>query len=316
MTAPTSDHVVGIDGIAVVVNKKNPVVKLSTRQLAAIFAGEAGDWSAVGGGSGPIHLYTRDAKSGTFDAFTAMAMGGRAIKADAKAFDDSEALSAAVAADPGGVGYVGLPYVRDAHAVAVQDGDAMPLYPTAFTVSTEDYALSRRLHFYTPEAPKSPLTRPFVEYALSDAGQRIVEQSGFVSLVLRTDSPPALPGAPPGYEADVRGALRLSVDFRFRTGSSELDTRARSDVDRVLRFLSAPENRGKHVILHGFADRQGNEKANVELSKTRAEAVAMALKQRGVTPGKTSGWGSDLPIAPNDTPEGRERNRRVEIWVR
>jgi phosphate transport system substrate-binding protein len=292
------------------------VTKLTTKQLAAIFAGEAGDWSPLGGGSAPIHVYTRDAKSGTFDAFTAIAMGGKAIKGDAKAFDDSEALSAAVAGDQAGVGYVGLPYVREARAVAVQDGDATPLFPTVFTVATEDYALSRRLHFYTPEVPKNPLTLYFVDYALSDAGQRIVEQSGFVSLAVKTESPPAPAGAPPGYQTDVKGAVRLSVDFRFRTGSAELDNRARSDVDRVLRFLSASENRGKHVILHGFADRQGNEKTNLDLSKTRAETVATALRQRGIAPEKTAGWGSDLPIAPNDTAEGRERNRRVELWMR
>ena len=316
MTAPSSDHVVGIDGIAVIVHKKNKAAKLTTKQLAAIFAGEAGDWSQVGGAAGPIHVYTRDAKSGTYDAFSAIVMGGKAIKSGAKPFDDSEALSTAVAADEGGIGYVGLPYVKEARSIAVQDGDATPLFATVFTVATEDYALSRRLHFYTPETPANPLTRPFVDYALSDAGQRIVEGAGFVSLAVKGESPSVPAGAPADYAADVKGAIRLSVDFRFRTGRSELDTKALSDIDRVLRFLSAPENRGKHTILHGFADNQGGEKVNLELSKTRADTVARELKQRGISADKATGWGSALPIAPNDTPDGRERNRRVEIWVR
>src|SRR5262249_21761207 len=58
MTAPSSDYVVGIDGIAVIVHKKNQVAKLTTKQISAIFSGEASDWSAVGGGSGPIHVHS------------------------------------------------------------------------------------------------------------------------------------------------------------------------------------------------------------------------------------------------------------------
>jgi len=316
MNSLASDHVIGIDGIAVIVNKNNRTSKLTTKQLGLIFDGELTNWSQFGGASLPIHLYSRDAKSGTHDAFTSIVMGNKTILADAKTFDDSEALSASVAADEGGIGYVGLPFVKDAKSVAVQDGDSTPLFPTVFTVGTEDYALSRRLHFYAAEAPRNPLVRQFVDFALSDAGQRIVEQTGFVSLALRTDTPPLPEGAPAAYGTDVKGAVRLSVNFRFRTGSSQLDAKAAPDADRVLKFLALPENRSKHVILHGFADKQGAEAANLELSRTRGEAVAKELRSRGISPDKIAGWGSALPIAPNDTPEGRERNRRVELWIR
>jgi phosphate transport system substrate-binding protein len=67
--------------------------------------------------------------------------------------------------------------------------------------------------------------------------------------------------------------------------------------------------------LHGFADSQGGEKVNTDLSRTRANAVAKELLQRGISLEKASGWGSALPIATNESPEGRERNRRVEIWI-
>jgi phosphate transport system substrate-binding protein len=316
MTSPAADHVIGIDGIAVIVHPSSRLTKLTTKQLAAIFTGEVTDWSQVGGAKAAIHVYTRDEKSGTADAFQSIVLGGKGVFSAAKPFNDSEALAAAVAGDEGGIGYVGLPYVKQVKAVSVQDGDATPLFPTVFTVATEDYALSRRLHLYAPEALKNPLAKTFLDFVLSDEGQALVEQAGFVSLAVKADTPPLPGGAPPAYEADIKGAQRLSVNFRFRTGSAQLDTKASRDVDRVLRFLSAPENRQRHVVLNGFADNQGAEKANLDLSKSRAEVVAQELRQRGISPERATGWGSALPIAPNDTPDGRERNRRVELWIR
>ena len=83
-----------------------------------------------------------------------------------------------------------------------------------------------------------------------------------------------------------------------------------------MRFLSTPGTREKHTCLFGFADNQGGEPVNAELSKKRAESVAGELRQRGVAPELIAGLGSALPVASNDTPDGRERNRRVEIWIR
>jgi phosphate transport system substrate-binding protein len=88
------------------------------------------------------------------------------------------------------------------------------------------------------------------------------------------------------------------------------------DLDRVVGYLAMPPNRARRLLLLGFADNQGAESANEGISRLRAEAVARVLKQRGVVPAATEGFGSALPIAPNTTPEGREKNRRVEVWVR
>jgi phosphate transport system substrate-binding protein len=316
LTGPSSDHVIAIDGIAVIVNKRNPVGRLSVAQVAALFDGEAADWSKVGGRPGPVHVQARDGKSGTFDAFGALVLHGKPLLKEARPFEDSAALASAVAADEAAIGFVGLPYVGGAKAVALQEGATAPLFPTVFTVATEDYPLSRRLHLYTAEKPKNPLTRPFVDFALSDEGQKIVEETGFVSLAVRADSPVVPQSAPPAYKHEIQSAQRLSVDFRFRSGSADLDVRSRADVDRVLRFLSAPGSRGKHTCLFGFADNQGGEPVNAELSKKRADAVAGELRQRGVAPELVAGLGSALPVASNDTADGRERNRRVEIWIR
>jgi phosphate transport system substrate-binding protein len=317
MSSADCDHVVGVDGIAVIVNRANKVTKLSRAEIASIFSGDVSDWGKVGGGAGPIHLYVRDEKSGTFDAFSSMALKGKHIKEGAQAFADSEELSAAVAKDATGIGFIGLPYVKSAKALATYDGDgASPLYPTVFTVATEDYTLTRRLHFYTASAPKNPLARDFVEFALSEDGQSIVEDTGFVSLTVRAETPTVPAGAPEQYAKAVHDALRLSVSFRFKPNASTLDPKALRDLERVIGFLGGSKMRSKEVYLFGFTDKSGSDAANTELSKHRADAIGAELQSRGVSPKGVLGLGSAMPLAANDTPDGRERNRRVEVWIR
>jgi outer membrane protein OmpA-like peptidoglycan-associated protein len=67
--------------------------------------------------------------------------------------------------------------------------------------------------------------------------------------------------------------------------------------------MSQADHRSKRLLLQGFADSSGGEKANLDLSKARAEAVAKELRSLGLSP-VANGWGSALPIAPNDTAEG------------
>jgi phosphate transport system substrate-binding protein len=317
MTSPACETILGEDGIAIIVSPSSKVSKLSMKDLASVFDGTVQDWSKVGGSAGAIHVYSRDAESGTYDGFMSTVLHGKPMRSDvAGSFADSEALSTAVAKDPGGIGFVGLPYVKSAKAIATFEGDAAPLYPTVFTVATEDYALTRRLRLYSAEKPANPLARPFIDFALSDEGQAIVEDAGFVSLRVRAESPTIPANAPEKYSKEVQNATRLSVDFRFKTGKASLDNKALKDLDRVVAFLSSSKQRGKRAVLFGFADNQGNDPTNVELSKRRAESVQKELKARGVAVDTLVGLGSALPLASNDSPDGRERNRRVEIWVK
>lgn len=71
--------------------------------------------------------------------------------------EDREEFAGAVAADPSTIGFVGLPYVGQTAKVAIAERGGDPPVPTPFTIKTEDYPISRRLHFYVPAAPKNPL---------------------------------------------------------------------------------------------------------------------------------------------------------------
>jgi phosphate transport system substrate-binding protein len=324
MTSPACEHVLPLDGIAIVVNKSNPVANLSRKQIQAIFSGQTTDWSKVGGSPGHIDLFARDDRSGTYDTFKSLVLESTPLAPDAKRFEDSSALSDAVSSDPNAIGFVGLPFVRSARAVPVSDQNTAPLLPSVFTVAREDYVFSRRLFLYTPANPPNPLTLRFIQFATSDAGQEIVAREGFVNQIVKKEDPkladgpavPAVSDLPPEYARLTANAERLSVDFRFRTGSSQLDNKAVDDLDRVTTYLASPTARGKEVVLIGFADNKGNPQANQTLSNERAKIVAHQFSSRGVLAAISTGFGSAVPVASNETDEGREKNRRVEVWLK
>ena len=64
------------------------------------------------------------------------------------------------------------------------------------------------------------------------------------------------------------------------------------------------------------SDGIGGVAKNLALSKDRAHAVAVQLESRGIKPAVVTGFGKELPVASNDTEEGRDKNRRVEVWLR
>ena len=316
MTSLASEHVLGLDGIAVIVSQGNALQSLTKDQIAGVFSGEIADWRQLGGRSGRINVYARDDKSGTYDTFKVLVLGNKPLIANAKRIEDSRELSDSVAKDPDGIGFIGLPYIRDAKPLSVSETGTRALLPNHFTVATEDYALSRRLFLYTASNPPNDLTRKFVDFGLSRRGQEIVEKIGFVGQNVRSAQGTTIPNDAPGlYRQLTVGSNRLSLNFRFRTGSSELDNKALVDLDRVATFLTDLHYTGQNVLLFGFADSTGTRQVNDELSRDRANTVARQFEQRGITP-SVVGLGSQLPVASNQTVDGREKNRRVEIWLK
>lgn len=317
LTSPSSEHVLGLDGVAVVVNPANPLQSLTIEQVGRIFSGTVTDWSQVGGSAGAIQIYARDDKSGTYDTFKSLVLDPAKLQlaAGARRYESSSELSDAVAADPGGIGFIGLPYVRRSRAlgIAASAGNP-PVVPTQFTVGTEDYPLSRRLYLYLPSKALVKEAADFVEFALSDAGQDVVKDVGFVSQNLYAQQVTEDPNWPADYRGLIAGAQRLSLDIRFESGGESLDTKAQRDLQRLVGFLG--KNPGRGLVLAGFADSVGSPAANLQLSRQRAQAVADALRARGIDVLSVQGFGSANPVSSNDTEASRVRNRRVEVWIK
>jgi phosphate transport system substrate-binding protein len=311
--------VVALDGIAVVVNSANPVKELKKQQVKDIFTGKITDWSQVGGTKGAIKCQARDNKSGTFDAFNAMVLDKTAMAASVRLHDSAGALVKAVASDPLAIGFTSFSELGGTRALGIGENGTSVKYPSVFTVETEDYALTRRLYLLMPKTGASAVAQQFVSYAQMDTkGQKIVAECGFVNMdlhnavqqnVLKTSD------TPPQYVAATTGASRLPTTLHFQTASAIPDERAMADLERLKKLVAEPQNRAKRLILIGFTDNQGDPKANLALSVQRAQSIQSEFAKAGITATST-GFGPALPIADNAVPAGKDKNRRVEVWMK
>jgi outer membrane protein OmpA-like peptidoglycan-associated protein len=110
-----------------------------------------------------------------------------------------------------------------------------------------------------------------------------------------------------------RGTVVTLGDVLFDTGQATLKPGADLSINRLATYLNGhPQTK---VIIEGHTDSRGSASYNEALSDRRARAVATALEARGIAPGQiqTAARGKDFPVASNETAEGRQQNRRVEI---
>jgi OOP family OmpA-OmpF porin len=112
-----------------------------------------------------------------------------------------------------------------------------------------------------------------------------------------------------------RGIVLTIGDVLFATGKADLSPDAIRNVDKLADFLQAHPKR--NVLIEGHTDNVGSDEFNLTLSQDRADAVEEQLLARGIDPGRitTKGYGKKYPIATNDTPAGRQQNRRVEVII-
>ncbi len=316
LTEPGSEHIIGLDGLAIITNNNNALAQLSIPQLVKIFSGEVTNWSELGGKNLPITLYARDENSGTWDSFKSMVLDPSKVTlaSTAKRFESSTELSDSVAKDEGAIGFIGLPYVRRAKLLAISTTKtSKAILPTHFTVSTEDYPLARRLYFYLPQKNINAEAEEFVEFSATERGQSIVEDIGLVSQNIKTGQPFSNNFYPEEMRSLTARSQRLSINFRFKDGSDELDTKGISDLDRLVKYVET--NAPKRVQLFGFSDTEGDKEQNMELSLRRAKVVEQQLIARGIYPLVARGMGEEAPLASSKTEEGRRMNRRVEVWI-
>jgi len=323
MTAPSSEHILALDGIAVIVNKRNPLRSLNIETIAAIFSGKITDWKELSDGNfeGPINIYARDDKSGTYDTFKGIVLKKTPLISTAKRFESNAELSDDVSRDKLGIGFTGLPYIRQSKALSVSDQGTTPVYPNFFTVATEDYLLARRLYLYLPANSESPMAENFIDYSLTSSGQAVVDDTGFVDLNIR----PFVANIDTDgltiqntlvfqhYLRETKDKKRLSLNFRFRKDSTELDNRALRDLDRMVEFLKKQPI--ESVSLIGFADSRGDYQYNTNLALERSKVVRDELKSRGIPLSAVISASEEMPVSSNITNIGREKNRRVEVWV-
>lgn len=109
--------------------------------------------------------------------------------------------------------------------------------------------------------------------------------------------------------------LTLHSDLLFDSGTAVLKPASQRAIENLAGFMRKYADRD--IAIEGFTDAEGSESVNLRLSEARAAAVKRALVSRGVEPSRidSRGYGPAFPVASNETPTGRQLNRRVEIVI-
>jgi phosphate transport system substrate-binding protein len=176
-----------LDGLAVVVNPKNTVDKLTLDQLADIFTGKITNWKQLGGHDGAIVLLSREVNSGTHVYFKehvlrkGNANGTEEFSPSALMLSSSQAIADEVAGNADAIGYYGMGYISAKQKTVSIAPDANSEYvaPTIDNVVSGHYPISRPLYLYTKGEPAGAVKK-FIDFVLSKKGQQIVVETDFV----------------------------------------------------------------------------------------------------------------------------------------
>ena len=199
-------------------------------------------------------------------------------------------------------------------------GAALALAPPTHAQQHAPDPDSPEVHAKAKEALARAERLPFKGDALAVRGETLAIQGINLRVAGKTEE---LAGLLRDLNADVRGKevrIALSADVLFDFDKADLKPEARPQLEKVVAVLkSYPKATAR---IEGHTDSKGNDTYNQRLSERRAESVRKYLADHGATlKMSTRGHGKAKPVAPNakpdgkDDPEGRQKNRRVEITV-
>jgi phosphate transport system substrate-binding protein len=181
------EFVVAYDGVAVIVNKNNPVERIAIEDLHKIFTGKATNWKEFGGKDLGIVTLSREVSSGTHIYFKeeVVQLGKKDNREEFSPqtllLTSSQTIVEEVVANEAAIGYLGMGYVSDRtkSLLVAKGGDFYP--PDVNNVIKKTYPLSRPLYFYTNGQPQGVI-KLFIDFTLSPKGQQQFIETGFVPI--------------------------------------------------------------------------------------------------------------------------------------
>jgi len=180
------EWVVGLDGIAIVVNPNNPITELTMEQLEMIYNGTYTNWSQVGGNDATIVTYGRQSTSGTYDFFREHVLHNRNFRADNRELAGNAEIVQSVQGDANGIGYVGVAYTKQGVNVKIvkikASESATPYEPSVANIKSGAYPIARKLYIYTNGIPTGALA-DYLAFILGPEGQQLLEEVGYISYI-------------------------------------------------------------------------------------------------------------------------------------
>ncbi len=181
------EFVIAMDGIAVVVNKSSEIEDLTLEEIQKIYTGEITNWSQVGGADAKITVVSREEGSGTRGAFTEItgilekdASGNEIDRTASSALiqPSTGSVKSTVASTPNTIGYVSIGGLDDSVKTLKVEG----FDPTVELVKSGDYKISRPF-IYVVGPELSAAAQMYIDFVLSEEGQTIVGENGFISII-------------------------------------------------------------------------------------------------------------------------------------
>jgi phosphate transport system substrate-binding protein len=181
------ETIIALDGISLMVNKKNPVSELTLDQLKNIYTGVYTRWSDVGGPDQPIIVLSRESNSGTYVYFQEHVLQKKDYAPSVRLMPSTAAITKSVTDDKWAIGYGGVAYAEHANVktlrVKTTPAEA-GVAPSEATVHDGSYPISRPLFLYTNGTP-SGNSKAFIDFCMSDEGQKIVTRTGYITVTTR-----------------------------------------------------------------------------------------------------------------------------------
>lgn len=348
LAQPDSQFALGLDALAIVVGKDNPVDRITVDELRRVFLGEISNWSALGGADRPIQLHARPERSGTYKYFADSVLLGRSISGAAKRHAENSTLSEIVAEDPDGIGFVPMTNAGTAKVLKVGHAkSSLHVAPDEDSVRRGDYpsVLRRYVYLYVPAAEPTgssvaarrnwAIAREFAAMSQTWRGQAIVESSGFIAETTTLDA--AAQVRRQDGESIVGHLRRLGeIETKVKAGKLKLQPKLTNDeicpqltfefnqslltaessntIDRKLAswLKMHPEIARGGLVAEGWADSVGSDEACLKVSLERARTVAEYITSSLGCKVTAVGKGKSFD-PPNTSEENKQQNRRVVI---
>lgn len=190
--ADPKEFMVGYDALSIFVHKNNPLTEINLDQLAEIYkeGGNITKWGQLGVQSIPgaqgedIVRVSRQNNSGTYHYFREVVIGKKGdFKAGSVDLNGSKDVVEMIARTPNAIGYSGLGYATpEVKIVKVAKKKGEPaIQPSIETTLNKTYPIARPMFMYTPGNPP-PHIQKYLDWVMSDAGQNIVKETGYVPL--------------------------------------------------------------------------------------------------------------------------------------
>lgn len=328
---PDSQQIqIGETAAFIVVSPSNPINELTFRQLRLVLLGAVTDWSQLGGRPGKINPV------GTAQMQPAIDLVADLIHLDPGNLDpEAEKLLRSRREAPNPLSI--LPnrdelfdrIARDRNAITIQFPHIPPSVkalrlgpntkkftgPDADTIKSKLYPLAYRINLHYPNGLIQPSVAALVrasnslemEVNLTLAGAAL---PGTEMLFLAPD-----PNAPSGYLEATKYGMMISKSVHFKADSLALTEDGRTAINRIAdKLLSIRQDAGK-IRLIGFSDSLASPDESKALGLALANVVATELKKRNVNTGYLYSFGDTMPLDEDSTTHGRERNRRVQVWI-